>query len=293
VSGDWPAADEEQFLVRSLADAAEEHAAGDLSDEDFDLLTRRDEARLAEVRRARAEAGPGQGGAPADEVPPGPDQPGETGPETGTGRAGGRRGGRAVLALVGVVLVTVATVLSVQRVLAPAAPGQPVTGSVRADTAQQVASLLNEADQVRAQGQTNAAIALYGQVLRLDPRQVQALTELGWLLFQEGRQGHEPGTEADGRAYVQRAVTVDPRFPSAHLDLGLITYLAGDDPAGAAAQFDRYLALGTVQADLDTAAPDMAGAYAAAGRPVPAPVRTALAADAAAEGVTTTTSTAP
>ena len=47
----WRLADERDFLVRSLADAAAEHAAGDLEEEDFTALCRRDGSRLAEVER--------------------------------------------------------------------------------------------------------------------------------------------------------------------------------------------------------------------------------------------------
>ena len=45
----WYLNDEREFLRRSLEDAAREHDAGDLSDEDHALLIARDAARLAEV----------------------------------------------------------------------------------------------------------------------------------------------------------------------------------------------------------------------------------------------------
>ena len=45
----WHLADEREFLRRSLDDAAREHEAGDLSDEDHAVLVARDSARLAEV----------------------------------------------------------------------------------------------------------------------------------------------------------------------------------------------------------------------------------------------------
>ena len=50
----WRLDDEREFLVRSLEDAEREHAAGDLSDDDYDALTRRDRARLAGVEESLA-----------------------------------------------------------------------------------------------------------------------------------------------------------------------------------------------------------------------------------------------
>ena len=50
-SGDerWYLNDEREFLLRSIDDAERERDAGDLSDADYDVLTARDRARLAEV----------------------------------------------------------------------------------------------------------------------------------------------------------------------------------------------------------------------------------------------------
>ncbi len=54
----WYLADEQDFLHRSLEDARREHEAGDLSDEDYELLAARDSARLAEVDSELAALGP-------------------------------------------------------------------------------------------------------------------------------------------------------------------------------------------------------------------------------------------
>ena len=54
----WRLNDERQFLVRSLEDADLEHAAGDLSDDDYAVLSRRDRARLADVEESLALLGP-------------------------------------------------------------------------------------------------------------------------------------------------------------------------------------------------------------------------------------------
>ncbi len=55
----WYLTDEQDFLRRSLDDARREHEAGDLSDEDYDVLVTRDTARLAEVEAELAALGPG------------------------------------------------------------------------------------------------------------------------------------------------------------------------------------------------------------------------------------------
>ena len=56
----WYLTDERDFLRRSLEDAAREHEAGDLSDEDHALLVARDSARLAEVEAELAALGPAE-----------------------------------------------------------------------------------------------------------------------------------------------------------------------------------------------------------------------------------------
>ena len=54
----WFLTDQREFLLRSLDDAAREHEAGDLSDEDYAVLEARDRARLAEVEAELAALGP-------------------------------------------------------------------------------------------------------------------------------------------------------------------------------------------------------------------------------------------
>ncbi len=91
----WRLDDERDFLRRSLEDAAAEHAAGDLSDDDYRVLRARDEGRLAEVEGAlgaldtTTAAPPGPGG--GTDRPPGARRGGRSQP--GAPRRARHRGG--------------------------------------------------------------------------------------------------------------------------------------------------------------------------------------------------------
>ncbi|HVX23508.1 MAG TPA: collagen-like protein [Acidimicrobiales bacterium] len=93
----WHLEDRRDFLLRSLDDADREHQAGDLSDDDYHVLCRRDRQQLAEVDQALAALGvatAGDGaavGGAAGDGPAGADATaGDRGPAGDRGAAGDR-----------------------------------------------------------------------------------------------------------------------------------------------------------------------------------------------------------
>jgi len=259
----WRLGDERDFLIRSLADAESEHAAGDLSERDYRALVRRDEGRLAEVTAAlaavdAAEAGP-------EMSPSRPDAAEPTGPAPS-----GRRRRRGWLAVGGAVAVAAAAVLLVTQLASPRLAGQPPSGSVTLNAAQRVRQQLGQAEDLVAHNDLGGALGIFQKVLAEDPRQPEALAEAGWIEYQAGTAGAQPALVSDGEASVRTAVSVDPAAPSGHLYLGIIALRHDHDPTAAADQFARFLADHPTSAQVASAAVFIRQADEEAGRPVPA-----------------------
>lgn len=300
VKGDWHLLDERDFLVRSLEDAAAEHAAGDLGDEDYALLRARDERRLADVEATLAAASPVPVPArttpdeDADTAGDGADTRHADGGEAGDPAAAAaaadgagavtvpartyRRRFRFVrwrrrwwLAAGGAVLLVAAAVVLVVQLTAPRLPGEDATGGVELNTAQQVERQLTQAETLVSHGKGDEALQIYGEVLTEDPRDPTALAEWGWLDWQAAEKAKEATVAAEGASALEQAVKVDPKMFAAQYYLGDILVQEGD-PAKAVTHFSAFLADHPTSAWLDDAASEIRTAYADAGRSVPSGV---------------------
>jgi tetratricopeptide (TPR) repeat protein len=282
----WRLRDERDFLVRSIDDAAREHAAGDLADADYALLRRRDEARLAEVKAALAAvdakdaesfqgerapgdlAGAGPVGAEEDVVPAD-----GAWPAAAPAEASGRTGRRRWLALVGVAcLVAGVVVLLVGRTSARL-PGQVSSGSTELNAEQKVQQQLAQAATLVEQGNSSEALSLYGQVLSEDPKDPVALAWWGWLDWQAAVSSDRATATvaAEGASAVDEAVRLDPRLYQAQYFVGAVDW--EDHKVDAAVtHLSSFLAAHPSKAWRTKAAPVIRAAYAAANRPVPSDV---------------------
>lgn len=242
--------EERDFLLRSLDDLERERAAGDVEPEDYESLKDSYTSRAADVLR-RLSA---------------PDAPVAT----------PRRRNRAALVawVAGIVAVAVLAGWLVARSSGERRPGQVASGNIESDS---VSGLL-----AQARGQLNPvepgpAIDLYGQVLELEPDNVEALTYLGWLSVLSS--GQATDVDEAGRLFetglilLRQATTVDDTYADPHCFLG-IAFSRIDDPEAAESEFERCLdldppaevrgmvesALERVQSELDqsadTSAPD-------------------------------------
>ena len=285
-----------RFLEQSLADAFAEHRAGDLSDDDYQVLRRRDTARLAvlDLRVAaltRAEAAEGGGPRPAE--PPATAAEGTEvatagTPSSGTsdhsGGAGDPAPGAPATArarrtrrqrfLVGgaVTAFASALVLLVALYAGNQLPGEAITGNVSLSQQQQAAQTLAQAAALENENQLGEAAQLYDKVLAKDPKNEVALAQLGWLEYEIGQNGADASLIADGRAKLEQAVKLNPDDYAVRLYLGTVLLQTDHDAAGAVAQYERFLAADPPGAVLAQAAPTLRQAYAQAGVPVPAPV---------------------
>jgi hypothetical protein len=274
----WYLADQQDFLRRSLDDARREHEAGDLSDEDYDVLVARDSSRLAEVEAELALLGPevASSGPAEPEARPtaksdieSSDADGATRPPLATWRKVAI-GASGLLIAFGVAILVVHFVQARQ-------PGQASSGDITVTQAQQIEQQLAGAASLASAGgakNDQDALALYNEVLSVDPSNPAALAGAGWLMWNLGSVAHVAGYTEDGRSEVTRAVHVAPTYYQGHLYLGLI--LANEDHNNAAAvvQFDEFLADHPPAEELPVVAPDVAPSYAAIGKPVPAALAT-------------------
>ncbi|HXR53872.1 MAG TPA: hypothetical protein VN793_02380 [Acidimicrobiales bacterium] len=276
-SGDrrWRLEDQRDFLVRSLADLQAEHDAGDIEARDYDALVARDRGRLSAVEAELRELDAEEAAAP---VPAATGRPRRR--TRGDGRdpapgAPAQRRRPIWLGVVAIVALTAGTTLLVVHLASPRLPGQPETGGATQNLAQEVQTQLAEATVLVDEGTQSSlsqALIVYRTVLSEDPNQPQALAETGWLVWEAGFSGGDATLESQGKALVQRSVTVERNDFAAHLFLGTIELKQDHDPAAAVTQYKAFLSEHPPKARITSAAPLIRQAFGDLGQPVPAAV---------------------
>lgn len=221
--------DEIALRRASIEDAEREFAAGELSAEDRDVLLQRERAAIAQCEAAIALT-------PAS-------------PATARPR---RR--RALLWVALACFVAVAVVLLLSA-LNPRQPGDSVTGGIDASTAQTVAQDLTQAEIDQADGQVGDALAAYDAVLGLEPTNVEALTQSGWLTFSAGTTARDQTAVSLGEERVAEAVTLSPGDPDARLYYAIIAASTPGHRALAVSEFRTFLRLHPSTVDRALASP--------------------------------------
>jgi len=185
---------ERDFLLRSLEDLEREHAAGDVDDADYQALKDDYTARAAAAIRA-LEAG-----------------------RTRAARATARRRspGRGLAVAAAVVLFAVVAGVLVAQSAGRRDSGDVITG----DVAQTRTERLNQASRLSAEGQLEAALSIYEEVLREDPENPEAMTYRGWVLTLAG-------DERGGLTALLEAATTHPDYPDVHAFLAIVFYRNG------------------------------------------------------------------
>ena len=232
--------EERDFLLASLRDLEREREAGDLSDDDYRTLRDDYTARAASVIRALERPQPAKADVRRDRP-----QPVRNRRSLGITIAVIA----AIAALAGGAVVT----FSGQR-----DPGAPMTGSLP-DTP---SGRMQQALQLESDGRAAEAIRIYDELLREDPRNVQALAYKGWLLKRAGLPDH-------AMAALDQAVAIDPRFPDAHFFRGMVLYEDRRDPAAAVVEFRLFMANNPPQEMVPLVEDVLRRAMADAGQPVP------------------------
>jgi tetratricopeptide (TPR) repeat protein len=185
--------DQRDFLLRSLEDLEREHDAGDVDEHDYATLKDDYTARAASVLRAI---------------------------EAGQIRAGTRRrrsAGRRAAAVVVVLAFAGLAGLLVAQASGRRDPGELGSGDVR----QSVTEKLNEAGRLFSEGDADAAIALYDEVLADQPTNAEALTYKGWALYTL------VGDDEAALSSLLDAATANPDYPDVHAFLAVVFFRNG------------------------------------------------------------------
>ena len=266
--------DEERATVyRALRELDFDHEAGHLADDDYHALRAVYEARAAAALRALDALG----------VPPTPAR--HAAPTRAPVPQAWTRS-PATLAVGGVLLMVFGVVVGVSMVRytesVPAAPtdappaatmppsdrlGGPVAApgpagatSGRPIPPEMLQGMLQAARQSLMAGRYAEAIAAYQAVLKREPRNVDALTHLGFIVALGGHADTALET-------IDKALAIDPDYALAHYYRGQVLYEAKSDPAGAIKEWERFLVLVPSGAEHDQV---QALIKDARGRPAPA-----------------------
>lgn len=215
--------EERDFLLTSLDDLEREHAAGDVTDDDYRALKESYTARAAAVLR---ELDVESSVRDADVEPSRP-----------------RSRWRTVAASAVVVAVAVGAGIAVASSVGERLPGQTMTGSIGDGS---VTSLLVEARAV-GMGDIPRAVQLYSEVLAVEPDNVEALTYIGWLTVLSATQDQTSDIDVvrdrfqSGLLLLRQATVVDDTYPDAHCFLGITFFRFMDDADAARPEVERCL----------------------------------------------------
>lgn len=207
--------DERRFLLASLDDLDREHAAGDVDEEDYRALRDGYTARAAAVIREI------ESGREAVEVERTP-----------------TRWGR-----IAVITATVVALAVGSGWLVAHYSGQdvPDAGSV-VDPNDKVGQLLAEARQLGPL----QAIKKFGEVLKLEPGNVEALTYSGWyarlIAVQQPEGAGRTALITAASEKLKQAAEADPNYPDAQCFLAILTFRDLGDASGAKVHLDRCVA---------------------------------------------------
>ena len=199
--------EDRDFLLSSIDDLELEYAAGDIDEVDYRALNADYTARAAHVIRVLADDDKAVAPIPAAAV-----------------------GGKLAWIL-GVVLVAAVAGVLVAQFSGSRSSGDSITGGIRTTSRE----MLFDAQQAFAEGDAARALAIYEDIIEIQPSSVEALTYRGWLT---SRTGDPAGAVAD----LDDAIAIDPEYPDAHVFRAIVA-LDLDDPDTAQAELAEFDAL--------------------------------------------------
>lgn len=215
--------EERDFLLTSLDDLEREHAAGDVTDDDYRALKESYTARAAAVLR-ELDVESSVRDADVESSRP-------------------RSRWRTVAASAVVAAVAVGAGIAVASSAGERLPGQTMTGSIGDGS---VTSLLVEARAV-GMGDVPRAVELYSEVLAVEPDNVEALTYIGWLTVLSATQDQTSDIDVvrdrfqSGLLLLRQATVIDDTYPDAHCFLGITFFRFMDDADAARPEVERCL----------------------------------------------------
>lgn len=229
--------DEVGLREASLADARREHATGELSDTDLAAIEEREAAALHVIHAQLAELA-----RLADDT--------TSGPQRAAVRHRPRR--RLVVALV---CFALAAGVLVWANVGLRQAGQSASGGLSLSLTQKVQQLVIQGEADVATGNDVTALSAYQQILAIEPTNVAALTEAGWLDFTAGSASKTPAVVARGVSDLHEAVTLAPKSPAPRLYYAIVAASTPGNQALAKKEFRVFLQLGPSKAQMMIATP--------------------------------------
>jgi tetratricopeptide (TPR) repeat protein len=211
--------DEIALREASMADAAKEHAAGELTDSQFDAITQRERSALEKARRELDER---EGDAPPAQ------------------RRRVRRTRWLVVALICFAIVLGYTLFASTS---PRQAGNSGDGNISLTQSELIARLLTEGEADVAAGQVVTALNAYQKVLTLDPKNVTALTETGWLDFTAGSAAKKATVVELGIKTLEKAIADAPRNAAPRLYFAIVADATPGNQKVAKTEFEEFLRL--------------------------------------------------
>ncbi len=129
--------------------------------------------------------------------------------------------------------------------------------------------LLTIANFEASTGDDAQAVSTYKQILTNDPKNVEALSQEGWIISQNGQFNHNNSLVALGEALILKAMSYNPNYAIAHLYLGTIYLTDLNNSASAAAQYSKFLSLNPPKNLIETSKPEMILAFKNSSLPIP------------------------
>ncbi len=245
--------EEKRTLYRALKEIEFDYRAGHLSDDDYQALRARYEARAAQVLREVDQLEARQPKMKQREpVPTPPSRAGER--RAWTWSPVGITAGAILLVIFGVTLgLGVGRYTEPDRTVVP--PGSRLPVPIEGETPpagmsartgdnaprrpvppEMLAGMLQAARTSLFEGRYQEAIAAYQAVLKRDPKNVDALTHLALVVAIGGHT--DPALES-----LDKALAIDPDYTPAYLYRGQILYEVKKDYQGAIAAWEKFVAL--------------------------------------------------
>jgi tetratricopeptide (TPR) repeat protein len=222
--------DEIALREASIADARRELEAGELTAIQAATIEARESLALARLRQELDEIGSSSDRGPA-------------------------RKRRLAYLVIGLGCLLAVIIIVLLHSLSLRQAGTQETGGVTVSHAQEISQLLTEAQSDVANGQVTPALAAYEGVLSLDPKNVTALTQIGWLDFSAGSSDTNPSLVTLGINDLRKAINYGPTNTAARLYYAIIADSTPDNRSLAVIEFKVFLALHPSRGQLAIARP--------------------------------------
>jgi len=228
--------DEIRLREASLRDAAREHDAGELNSDQFEAIRRREGGALETARNELAAL---MASVDATQT-----------------RRRIRRTRWLVVALVCFALVLIYALFSSTS---PRQAGNSGDGGIKLTQSQLIDRLLTQAEVDIANKQDVTALSAYAKVLNLDPKNVTALTQSGWLDFTAGSAAKKASVVEVGIRELEKAIAVAPRQSAPRLYFAIVADSTPGNQHVAKTEFEEFLKLRPSNGQLAVARPFLKG----------------------------------